>query len=552
MWGQKEHRHLGYWLGGGLLWRGLIAATLPPGFDEAYYYLYSRHLAWSYFDHPPLVALTTALGPWLLGDVSALSIRLGAVLLYTGSLGLLYLAGRQLFSAGAGVWAVAIASIIPIFHIGFGVLTLPDSPLIFFWTATLYLASCEFFPDRRDAVAPIPDDFPGLPAPYRPTYRLALLGLLVGLACLGKYHGLALGFGLVGFCLTSARHRVALASPWMVTSLGLFLLAISPIVVWNSQQDWISLRFQSGRAIPDRRYSLVDLGVTFLVGTAYLFPTLGFPLWWVSGRSLWHSWPRSNRSGQAPAPGRSGQAHLILWLSLPLMLGFTLMGGYRPILPTWATPGFWGATLLLGTWATTLRPVIRRRWLLGSGLAVASLLLVALSHVVWGTLQKPGQWAIGGGALPIAQDASVQFLDIAQLRQGFVQNPALATALRQADFVFTNDIFLAGQVGMAIAPLQPPPITCLNADLRGFAFWSTAESWVGQTGLLVTGRSPTDLAQYTPYFARLDNVGKIDLQRGGHVVQTLALYQARRLLRPYPRPYGLTAQAVQPKHGLDR
>jgi len=39
----------------GLLFR-VIAFWLYPGFDEAYYYLYSLHLDWSYFDHPVLVA----------------------------------------------------------------------------------------------------------------------------------------------------------------------------------------------------------------------------------------------------------------------------------------------------------------------------------------------------------------------------------------------------------------------------------------------------------------------------------------------------------------
>jgi len=48
----------------GLLFRCVIAFWLYPGFDEAYYYLYSLHLDWSYFDHPVLVALTTGFGPW--------------------------------------------------------------------------------------------------------------------------------------------------------------------------------------------------------------------------------------------------------------------------------------------------------------------------------------------------------------------------------------------------------------------------------------------------------------------------------------------------------
>ncbi|NEQ71535.1 MAG: 4-amino-4-deoxy-L-arabinose transferase, partial [Symploca sp. SIO2D2] len=130
---------------GGLLFRSIIAFCLYPGIDETYYYLYSLHLDWSYFDHPVLVALTTGFGPWVTGVVSQFTIRLATLILYTGSLFLLYLTGAQLFGAQAGRLTLAIATIIPIFQVGFGVLSLPDSPLIFFWSASLCLAADEFF-----------------------------------------------------------------------------------------------------------------------------------------------------------------------------------------------------------------------------------------------------------------------------------------------------------------------------------------------------------------------------------------------------------------------
>ena len=142
---------------GGLLVRGTIAAFLPPGFDEAYYYLYTRHLDWSYFDHPPMVALTTGFGVWLTGQVSPFTIRLGPLLLHTGSLLLLYLTARQLFSEKAALTSLTIATLCPLFLLGFGVLTLPDSPLIFFWTATLLLASQEILPSSPPRpLAPLP------------------------------------------------------------------------------------------------------------------------------------------------------------------------------------------------------------------------------------------------------------------------------------------------------------------------------------------------------------------------------------------------------------
>lgn len=505
----------------GLLVRSAIAFALPAGFDEGYYYLYTQHLDWSYFDHPLLVALATGIGPWLTGIVSPFTIRVGSLLLFTGSLLLLYRTSTQLFSIRAAELTLAIASLIPIFLLAFGVMTLPDSPLIFFWTATLTIAAAEFF---RSADG------------YQPSYRLALIGLSVGLACLGKYHGLALGFGLVGFCLT--RQRRVFTSPWFLVGVGLFGLAIAPILIWNLQHDWISLRFQSGRAVPDRGYSLTDLLVTFLVGAAYLLPSFGFPLWWASGKATWRA-IQANRAPKGAADQNADSVKLafVLWTALPLMVGFTLMGGYRPILPTWAMPGFWSASLLLGVWAEQWQgrsPRAVKRWLTGSGLAIAPLLLIALLHVRLGVLQKPSQFALLGGWLPPSYDASVQLLDLAQVRSALTRSQILDSV----DFLFTNDIYLAGQVGMAIAP-NPKPITCFDSDLRGFAFWSTATEWVGKTGLLMTPAAQAEqtIAQYTGYFRQIQLVGEISLQRGGAIVEILRLYRCQPLLKPYPRPY---------------
>src|SRR3954451_18303358 len=37
--------------------RLLLASAYGLANDEAYYWLYSQHLQWSYFDHPPMVAV---------------------------------------------------------------------------------------------------------------------------------------------------------------------------------------------------------------------------------------------------------------------------------------------------------------------------------------------------------------------------------------------------------------------------------------------------------------------------------------------------------------
>jgi 4-amino-4-deoxy-L-arabinose transferase-like glycosyltransferase len=512
----KSNKSVILLLVGGLLFRVVIAIWLYPGFDEAYYYLYTLHPDLSYFDHPPLVALTTGFGPWLTHEVSQFTIRLGSLILHTGALVLLYLTGARLFSTAAATFTLAIASLIPIFLIAFGVLTLPDNPLIFFWTASLYCAAIEFFPNTQS------EEF----IKYRPTYRLAILGLLIGLACLGKYHGFILAFGIISFCLTS-RYRSALTSPWALLGLGLFFVAISPILIWNYQHDWISLRFQSERGVPKSEYNFLDFLATFLVSVAYLFPTLGLPLWWVSLKAGLAEFTQRFSKKFFKKEGILRQKKLlILWVSLPLIVGFTWLGGYTQILPTWAMPGFWGASLLLGQQVTIWQKVYPRRvkrWLKVSAIALISLVLFALLHLAAGTLQKPSNYALFGGFISPKDDPSTQLFDVKQLRQGFVDSPVLNSALQKSSFIFTNRYYLGGQIGMALAPIAKTPITTFDKDIRGFAFWSSATQWLGKDALYITpntfARKKKLMDQYKTYFETIENIGSIPIKRGGSVIE---------------------------------
>src|ERR1700726_4378887 len=44
------------------------AAWTPLTFDEAYYWMWSKHLAGGYYDHPPGVAVVIRLGTMIAGD----------------------------------------------------------------------------------------------------------------------------------------------------------------------------------------------------------------------------------------------------------------------------------------------------------------------------------------------------------------------------------------------------------------------------------------------------------------------------------------------------
>ncbi|QQE66645.1 4-amino-4-deoxy-L-arabinose transferase [Leptolyngbya sp. BL0902] len=530
---------------GGLVYRTIVAIWLLPGFDEAYYYLYSRHLNWSYFDHPIMVALTTGLGWWTTGIISPLTIRVGALLLYGISLGLLYLAARRMHNPAVGQMTLAFGTLMPLIVISFGILTSPDNGLMLFWSATLLVALWEFFPTRRRL-----NYYGVIGNAYIPTWRVALLGGLVGLACISKYHGFVLGLGLVGFCLSRQPYRKVFQSPWLVVSVGCFALALAPLLYWNAQHDWISFRFHLGMRFdggsdepsPFRFGQMVGY---WLLSNVYLFPLFGLPLWWVTLRQTGQqclmaftpSWDTQEAQGR-------DQLALVLWLSLPIVVLFTALGGKQQIFPAWPAPGYWGLLILLGAqgviWQRR-RPRLVQRWLWGSGLFLAILSVIALLHLQLGFLQQPSRYAPLGGLIPVEQDGSTELIDTLQLRRLMAENPELQATLPEIGFIFTNEYYLGGYFDMAIHPLGDVPVTAFSQDPRGFAFWFNQANWLGQDALYLTlerfAQEPDILAQYQPLFDTIEPLTTLALRRGGEVTETIHVFKASRFNQIYRYPY---------------
>src|SRR6185503_13915419 len=80
---QATHR-TGALVGGGIivlvLLRLVAAWATPLAIDEAYYWMWSKHLAGGYYDHPPMVALLIRFGTLIAGDTE-FGVRFISVLL---------------------------------------------------------------------------------------------------------------------------------------------------------------------------------------------------------------------------------------------------------------------------------------------------------------------------------------------------------------------------------------------------------------------------------------------------------------------------------------
>ena len=75
---------------------GFILTTMVID-DEAYYYIYSRHLAWGYIDHGPLIAFLIKTFTTIFGG-NGFGIRVGSVVLVTSLGCFLYIFGKKYFN----------------------------------------------------------------------------------------------------------------------------------------------------------------------------------------------------------------------------------------------------------------------------------------------------------------------------------------------------------------------------------------------------------------------------------------------------------------------
>ena len=109
---------------------------LPLSFDEAYYWDWSRHLAWGYYSKPPMVAWLIALSTHIFGNTE-FGVRLPALLCNLFSLLFVWLILSELVDKKRLIKGVFLFAVMPILTIYSFVMTI-DPPLVLFWLGATY------------------------------------------------------------------------------------------------------------------------------------------------------------------------------------------------------------------------------------------------------------------------------------------------------------------------------------------------------------------------------------------------------------------------------
>ncbi|WP_233578735.1 ArnT family glycosyltransferase [Tautonia sociabilis] len=502
---------------GGTLLRLALAEAIGPGNDEAYYSLYLDHPDWSYFDHPPLLALVAAAGRWLAGgDRSIAWLRLGFVLLFAGSTLLAARLSRRAYGDRAAAPAALALNASWYFGAAVGTFVLPDGPLLFFWLLTI---------DRL--MSALGDDAPDRPAGLG---CWSSVGLSWGLAMLSKYHAVFLPAGLLAFAAVDPRARQALRTPGPYLAGAIGLLLFAPVIFWNARHGWVSFAFQGGRASeglglhPERM-----LGA--LAGQAfYLLP------WMAAALAL--AAVRIARRPD-PDPGRARWDRLFLATAAVPFGFFAAVSLVAPVLPHWGLIGAASLTPPLGArWADRLaeRPREMRRRLAIVAAAPAILTALAALHAHTGLLQRGGS-----GSIPLIPGSSDPTRDLVGWDQIADELRRRGLLERPGTFVFSGHWHVSGQLSAAIGP--GVPVLCYReGDARGFSLWSAPDDWVGWDGVLVAvdDRS-TEPGCFDRWFERIEPIARLELVRGGVPIRPVRLFLCRRQTRPFPfdaRPGG--------------
>ncbi|HMJ91100.1 MAG TPA: glycosyltransferase family 39 protein, partial [Candidatus Acidoferrum sp.] len=270
----------------------LASDTIELSEDEAYQWLWSKHLALSYFSKPPLIAYVQWLGTQLFGD-NDFGIRFfSPVCAAIGSVVMLHFFTRHV-NARAGFWLVVVINITPMLAVGSTLMTV-DPLLVLFWTLAMTSGWRAMQSDGR-------------------AHHWLLVGLWMGLGFLSKYTALLQWFCWAVFFILWKPARVHLKKPGPYLALAMNALCALPVVLWNLQNHWVSAAHVANDAkLNERwRYDFSNL-IDFLAGTtALLHPIIFIAAVWAA-IAFWHQ--------KSSTPKRAALFRYFFAMGAPLFL----------------------------------------------------------------------------------------------------------------------------------------------------------------------------------------------------------------------------------------
>jgi hypothetical protein len=475
----------------------IAGGTIELAEDEAYQWLWSKHLALSYYSKPPLIAYTQFLGTFWWGD-NAFGVRfcspvIAAIL---GTLMLRFFA-REI-NPRAGFLLLLIVTATPLLAAG-SVLMTVDPLSVLFWTAAM-LAGWRAVQEGGA------------------TKDWFWVGLWMGLGFLSKYTALfqLLCWALFFALWAPARKHLLRPGPYVALLVN-FVLSL-PVLYWNAQRHWITVTHVAGDAGAGTPWkpTLRFVG-DFLGGELFLLNPVFFVGMVWAAVVFW----RRNRH----------EPRLIYFFSMgaPVFLVYFLLSLRSRVLPNWIAPSIVPLFSLMAAYWDT-------RWRLGetrvkTWMAVGLVLGFTVVIVTHDTdvVQK-----LTGSYLPVNRDP------LHRVREWTTTARVVGEARRQLlaegkpVFIITDNYGMAGQISFYLPEARnnaqgTPLVYCHSSEVpeNQFYFWPSYNERKGENAIYVH-----ELDRNKPIPVEPSGRLRAEFESVTSLGVTIVLYHEKYLLRP--------------------
>jgi dolichol-phosphate mannosyltransferase len=466
--------------------------------EEAYYWNYAMHPAFGYLDHPPMVAWLIRLGTAIFGNTE-FGVRIMALLGSLVSAFFIYQLTRLLYNRAAACHSILLLQLAPIFFFT-GFIMTPDSPLIVFWSASLYfLARIFFLGDSRSWI---------------------WFGMSLGLGLLSKYTAALLMLALAVFLILDPPSRVWLRrfAPYLATAVA--MLIFLPVIFWNWQHQWISFAFQTtGRLSEQPRFSL-----HMLIGSILVVLT---PLGAGIATLLLAFRRRPETAGETASTERRRILFERVFTLVPLSV-FVMFSLVHRVKLNWTGPIWLALIPAMAACLLTLpkESLFRRRWL------PLTILMVAVFYL--GLLQYLSTGIPGMGYLGVIKTVPVGWSEFGReldRRKGALEK-ATGGAVR---IVGMDKYFIASeaafyQKNQAVAVRETTGAHLFGGNSLMYQLWSPAAEQRGATLLLVAfDRMDLDRPDIPKLSTSCGPVEELWLERGGKKTYALTTCRSFRI-----------------------
>jgi Dolichyl-phosphate-mannose-protein mannosyltransferase/PAP2 superfamily len=423
-------------------WIYIASRVIGLSGDEAYQWLWSKHLALSYYSKPLGIAWIQFAGTSLWGDTE-LGVRFFSPLFAAILSWMVFVFVAREVSARLAFWLLVIVSATPLLGVGSILMTI-DPPLVLCWTWALIAGWRAVQPEGQ-------------------ARDWASVGIAMGLAFLCKYSAFyqIICFAIVFALWPPSRAQLRKSGPWL--ALGIFLLCTLPVIIWNSEHNWATVHHVAGNAGLDSKWKPTLRYFWEFVGSE---AGLLNPIFFVA--AIWAA---------AGAWRRRAEQPLLLYLfcmSWPVLLGHAVYSFHSRILPNWIAPAVPAMFLLMAIyWHDRLRTGARFvKPLLAAGLALGILMEAPMYDS--DLIGKIAGDNLPGPVDPIhrvrAWDSAAQIVEAE--REKLEGSGKLAFIICDGYEITGQCAFYSPEARKAVA-LKMPLVYCVDSDTpeNQFYFW---------------------------------------------------------------------------------